>query len=99
MRAAGEMRRRSAAGAAARASPAAGAVVELLKVLLKARAEDSGVASKLIATVSDLEQIANDDNAKTAALVGWRREAFGEDCGRDAILNRLIELQMEGSIG
>ncbi|CAN5604496.1 ribonuclease D [soil metagenome] len=61
------------------ASPAAGAVVELLKVLLKARAEDSGVASKLIATVSDLEQIANDDNAKTPALVGWRREAFGED--------------------
>ncbi|MES2722093.1 MAG: ribonuclease D [Pseudomonadota bacterium] len=61
------------------ASPAAGAVVELLKVLLKARAEDSGVASKLIATVSDLEQIANDDNANTPALVGWRREAFGED--------------------
>ncbi|MFM8821279.1 MAG: ribonuclease D, partial [Phenylobacterium sp.] len=31
-------------------NPAAGAVVELLKVLLKARAEDAGVASKLIAT-------------------------------------------------
>jgi len=60
-------------------SPAAGAVVELLKVLLKARAEDAGVASKLIATVSDLEMIANDDNAKTPALSGWRREAFGED--------------------
>ncbi|MFX6532663.1 hypothetical protein ABTG57_18735, partial [Acinetobacter baumannii] len=60
-------------------SPAAGAVVELLKVLLKARSEDAGVASKLIATVSDLEQIANDDNAKTQALTGWRREAFGED--------------------
>ncbi len=60
-------------------SPAAGAVVELLKVLLKARAEDAGVASKLIATVSDLEQIANDDDAKTPALTGWRREAFGED--------------------
>ncbi|MCI3133025.1 ribonuclease D [Phenylobacterium aquaticum] len=60
-------------------SPAAGAVVELLKVLLKARAEDAGVASKLIATVSDLELIANDDNAKTPALSGWRREAFGED--------------------
>src|SRR6187549_3734781 len=43
------------------ASPAAGAVVELLKVLLKARAEEAGVASKLIATVSDLELIANDD--------------------------------------
>ncbi|WP_312164323.1 ribonuclease D [Phenylobacterium sp.] len=63
-------------------SPAAGAVVELLKVLLKARSEDAGVASKLIATVSDLEQIANDDNAKTQALTGWRREAFGEDALR-----------------
>jgi ribonuclease D len=60
-------------------SPAAGAVVELLKVLLKARAEDAGVASKLIATVSDLEAIANDDQAATPALTGWRREAFGED--------------------
>ncbi len=63
-------------------SPAAGAVVELLKVLLKARAEDAGVASKLIATVSDLEMIANDDEAETQALVGWRREAFGEDALR-----------------
>ena len=63
-------------------SPAAGAVVELLKVLLKARAEDAGVASKLIATVSDLEKIANDDKADTPALTGWRREAFGEDALR-----------------
>jgi ribonuclease D len=60
-------------------SPAAGAVVELLKVLLKARAEEAGVASKLIATVSDLEQIANEDESENAALKGWRREAFGED--------------------
>ena len=57
----------------------AGAVVELLKVLLKARAEDAGVASKLIATVSDLEKIAADDQADCGALHGWRREAFGED--------------------
>ncbi|MBP7704726.1 MAG: ribonuclease D [Caulobacter sp.] len=58
---------------------AAGAVVELLKVLLKARSEDAGVASKLIATVSDLEKIANDDNADVAALNGWRKDAFGAD--------------------
>jgi ribonuclease D len=57
----------------------AGAVVELLKVLLKARAEEAGVASKLIATVSDLEKIAIDDEADTPALADWRREAFGED--------------------
>ena len=61
---------------------ASGAIVELLKVLLKARAEDSGVAAKLIATVSDLEKIAGDDAADTPALQGWRREAFGEDALR-----------------
>jgi ribonuclease D len=60
-------------------SPAAGAVVELLKVLLKARSEDAGVASKLIATVADLEKIANSDRADTPALRGWRLQAFGED--------------------
>lgn len=60
----------------------AGAVVELLKVLLKARAEDAGVASKLIATVSDLEKIAADDRAATPALTGWRRDVFGADALR-----------------
>jgi ribonuclease D len=63
-------------------APASGAIVELLKVLLKARAEDSGVAAKLIATVADLEKIAGDDNADSPALEGWRREAFGEDALR-----------------
>ena len=48
-------------------------------MLLKARAEDAGVASKLIATVADLEKIAADDRADAPALRGWRREAFGED--------------------
>ena len=62
--------------------PASGAIVELLKVLLKARSEDAGVASKLIATVSDLEKLAADDHAQVGALHGWRREAFGEDALR-----------------
>ena len=59
-----------------------GAIVELLKVLLKARSEDAGVASKLIATVSDLEKIAADDRSTVGALTGWRREVFGEDALR-----------------
>lgn len=59
-----------------------GAAVELLKVLLKARSEDAGVASRLIATVADLEKIASDDDADTPALHGWRREAFGDDALR-----------------
>src|SRR5579872_516593 len=63
-------------------NPAAGAIVELLKVLLKARAEDAGVASKLIATVADLEKIASDDRADVGALHGWRLQAFGADALR-----------------
>ncbi len=65
-----------------RGQPPPGAVIELLKVLLKARAEDAGVASKLIATVSDLEKIAGDDAANVGALKGWRREVFGADALR-----------------
>jgi ribonuclease D len=55
-----------------------GAIVELLKVLLRMTSERHAVASKVIATVDDLEQIAADDHADVAALRGWRREMFGE---------------------
>lgn len=54
-------------------------VVELLKVLLRVRCEDEGVAPKLIASVADLEKIALDDKANVPALEGWRRKVFGDD--------------------
>jgi ribonuclease D len=54
------------------------AIVELLKVLLRMTAERHAVASKVIATVDDLEEIAADDEADVPALRGWRRELFGE---------------------
>jgi ribonuclease D len=54
------------------------AIVELLKVLLRMTAERHAVASKVIATVDELEQIAIDDGADVPALRGWRRELFGE---------------------
>jgi len=54
------------------------AIVELLKVLLRMTSERHAVASKVIATVDDLELIAADDHADVAALHGWRRELFGE---------------------
>ena len=43
-----------------------GATVELLKVLLRQVSEESGVAGKLIATVDDLEAIAQSDQAECA---------------------------------
>jgi ribonuclease D len=54
------------------------ATVELLKVLLRMTSERHAVASKVIATVDDLDQIAADDQADVPALHGWRRELFGE---------------------
>jgi ribonuclease D len=54
------------------------ATVELLKVLLRMTAERHGVAAKVIATVDDLERIADDDEADVPALHGWRRDLFGE---------------------
>ena len=59
--------------------PEAQAVVDLLRVLLKATAGRHGVAPKLIATSDELEQIARSDDADSAALRGWRRKLFGED--------------------
>ena len=59
--------------------PAPPSVVELLKVLLKAKSDNEGVASKLIATVADLEKIALNDDADIDAMKGWRRKMFGED--------------------
>ena len=56
-----------------------GPVVELLKVLLKMKCDEHGVASKLVANSADIDAIASDDNANVPALHGWRRDLFGDD--------------------
>ena len=58
--------------------PNGAATVELLKVLLRMISERHHVAAKVIATVDDLERIAGNDEAEVPALMGWRRELFGE---------------------
>ncbi len=55
------------------------AVMDLLRVWLKAAAARHGVAAKLIATAEDLEKIATQDNPDVPAMHGWRRKLFGED--------------------
>lgn len=77
------------------APQAPGAVVELLKVLLKARAEEANVAPRLIANVSELEKIAASDKADSLLLTGWRRELFGEDALR--LKRGELALVLEGS--
>ena len=50
---------------------------DMLRVLLKILCDQHGVAQKLIASSSDLDLIAADDNADVPALSGWRRDIFG----------------------
>ena len=57
------------------------ALADLLRVLLKAKSEELGVAAKLIASAADLDAIAAGERGLDA-LKGWRREAFGEDALR-----------------
>jgi ribonuclease D len=54
-----------------------GPLIDLLKVLLKLRSEQSGVAQRLIANAEDLERIASGDDDDVPAMRGWRRELFG----------------------
>ena len=57
------------------------ALADLLRVLLKAKTEEYGVASKLIANSSDLDGIAA-GLRDAAALSGWRNDVFGKDALR-----------------
>ncbi len=60
-----------------------GAGADLLKVLLKMKCNESGVAQKLVASSADIEAIAADgENADVPALHGWRRTMFGDDALR-----------------
>ncbi|MCT2540132.1 ribonuclease D [Sedimentimonas flavescens] len=57
------------------------ALADLLRVLLKAKSEETGVAAKLIASASDLDRIAA-GKRDVPALNGWRNEVFGQDALR-----------------
>jgi ribonuclease D len=55
------------------------AVVDLLKTLLRLRAETAGVAPRLIANAEDIERLAAGEDDDVGALQGWRNEVFGKD--------------------
>jgi ribonuclease D len=77
-------------------APVNPALADLLRVLLKARADAEGVAQKLIATAAELDAIAA-GSRDVQALRGWRREIFGNDAlllceGRIALAARGAEV-------
>ncbi len=61
--------------------PGNAALSDLLRVLLKAKAEAAGVAPKLIASSADLDAIASGER-DLPVLRGWRNEVFGRDALR-----------------
>ncbi|NKX40766.1 ribonuclease D [Rhodobacteraceae bacterium R_SAG1] len=69
------------------------ALADLLRVLLKAKTEASGVAAKLIAPSADLDAIAAGQR-NVPALNGWRLEVFGADALR--LCNGEIALAAKG---
>jgi len=67
------------AGEARRILPnGAGAVLDLLRVLLKQISDEHGVAAKLIASAEDLELLATEEEPAIKPLNGWRRKLFGD---------------------
>jgi ribonuclease D len=70
------------------------ALADLLRVLLKAKSESLGVAPRLIASSSELDQIAAGDR-DIPSMQGWRHEVFGEDAVR--LCKGEIALSAKGS--
>jgi len=57
-----------------------GPVIDLLRVFLKMKCDDSGVAQKLLASAADIELIAAfGEDADVPAMRGWRKELFGAE--------------------
>jgi len=54
-------------------------LAELLKVLLKTRCQEAGVASKLVATAEEIETFAAGGTKDVSFLKGWRYHLFGQD--------------------
>ena len=52
---------------------------DLLKLLLKIRAKETGVAARLIARSDELEALAAGVRRNLNILQGWRYEQFGKD--------------------
>ena len=74
------------------------ALADLLRVLLKAKTEQVGVAAKLVASAADLDCLSAGER-DVPALKGWRRDVFGEDalrlcCGEIALAAKGADVQI-----
>lgn len=66
-----------------------GPVADLLKLLLKIKCHDVGVAPRLIASSSDLDDVSVEPDGQHAIYEGWRAEVFGNDA-KDLMRGKLV---------
>jgi ribonuclease D len=72
-------------------------IADLLKLLLKIRARELNVASRLIARGDDLDAIASGVRENLAVLRGWRNEIFGQDA-LDLVDGKLAFAVVDGKL-
>ena len=69
------------------------AVVDLLRTLLKMKAEQAGGAARLVASADELDRMAA-GKRDVHALSGWRKEIFGDDAV--ALIEGRLALALQG---
>jgi ribonuclease D len=72
---------------------APGAVVDLLRTLLRLKAEQAGVAARLVASADEIDRLAA-GKRDVHVLQGWRNEIFGKDAV--ALLEGRLALSLKG---
>jgi ribonuclease D len=72
---------------------APGAVVDLLRTLLRLKAEQAGVAARLVASADEIDRLAA-GKRDVHVLHGWRNEIFGRDAV--ALLEGRLALSLKG---
>jgi ribonuclease D len=72
---------------------APGAVVDLLRTLLRLKAEQAGVAARLVASADEIDRLAA-GKRDLHVLHGWRNEIFGRDAV--ALLEGQVALALDG---
>lgn len=72
-------------------------VADLLKLLLKIRSREIGVASRLIAKASELEELAAGQREDIRLLDGWRYDEFGHEA-LDLVEGRLAFAVKDGKL-
>lgn len=69
--------------------------LEMLKLLLKINCTDADVATRLVASKDELEDLVLGQTDGLAVLKGWRKEVFGKDAL--AMLNGKLSLTLKGN--